>query len=230
MNELFDDLARIIASPVSRRQAFRLLSRAAGGALLTSLGLGRALRGWAGQALTCPSGSTLCTKGSVTTCCSNNGQKCCTDDVGAYCCTAGQTCCNGKCCKSGAVCCSGKCCKAGPSGDNRCIAAKCEAARALGTKAVAGIAAVGATTGGVLAATSGAKPKCSSGTSPCGSAACCSTNTQKCCSDIITGYCCSPNQICCNGTCCNQNRICCSGKCCTPTASSSNPCTGATCS
>ena len=38
MNELLDDIARIIASSVSRRQAIRLVSRAVGGAVLTSFG------------------------------------------------------------------------------------------------------------------------------------------------------------------------------------------------
>src|SRR5437870_6485917 len=158
MNELLDDIARIIASSVSRRQAIRLVSRAVGGAVLTSFGPGRALRGWAAQAVTCPQGSSPCTKGSTSTCCSNDSQKCC-NDVGAYCCTSSQTCCQGKCCKAGAVCCNGKCCKAGRSATNPCLGANCAAAMLLQTKAVAGIAAVAATTGGVLAASGGAKPR-----------------------------------------------------------------------
>ena len=228
MNELLDDIARIIASPVSRRQAIRLVSRAVGGAVLTSLGLGRALRAWAAQAVTCPQGSSPCTKGSTSTCCSNDSQKCC-NDVGAYCCTASQTCCQGKCCKAGAVCCNGKCCKAGPSASSPCVGANCAQHRLLEAAAIAGGAA---STAGVLAATSGAKPACSNSQIRCGSGTpptCCTSGSQKCCTDV-GAYCCGSNQICCGGTCCNQNRICCNGRCCTAGPSSSNPCTGATCS
>ena len=124
MNTLFDDIARIIASPVSRRQAVRLVSGAIGGAVLTSLGLARPFQAGAAAAVTCPTGSSPCTNGTKSACCVNDAQKCC-NDVGAYCCTSSQTCCRGKCCTSGAICCRGKCCKAGPDHSHPCVGAVC---------------------------------------------------------------------------------------------------------
>ena len=50
MSALLDDIARITASSISRREAFRLVGGAVGGALLASLGLGRASRGWGAPA------------------------------------------------------------------------------------------------------------------------------------------------------------------------------------
>ena len=77
MNTLFDDIARIIASPVSRRQAVRLVSGAIGGAVLTSLGLARPFQAGAAAAVTCPTGSSPCTNGTKSACCVNDAQKCC---------------------------------------------------------------------------------------------------------------------------------------------------------
>ena len=41
MSDLFDDISRIIARPMPRRQAFKLVGGAVGGAVVASLGLGR---------------------------------------------------------------------------------------------------------------------------------------------------------------------------------------------
>ena len=113
MSMLLDDVARIIASPISRRKAFRLVGGAVGGAVLASLGLGRSSQGWAAQASlalpVCPRGSSLCTAGKNSVCCGNILQKCCTDK-GPYCCGVGQTCCQGTCCPAGTSCCNGRCC------------------------------------------------------------------------------------------------------------------------
>ena len=97
MSALLDDISRITASSISRREAFKLVGGAVGGALLASLGLGRASRGLgvpaggaqAPEFIKCPSGEFRC---------------------GATCCKNGLTCCNGKCCASGQTCCGTTCC------------------------------------------------------------------------------------------------------------------------
>src|SRR5205814_5611620 len=45
MSALLDDVSRIIASPISRRQTLRLVCGAVGGAVLASLSFGRPSRG-----------------------------------------------------------------------------------------------------------------------------------------------------------------------------------------
>ncbi len=107
MSALFDDVSRILAGPSSRRQAFRLVGGALGGAALTFLGLGRASLGWGALVgnsqpsdlgVTCPTGQKVC--GSL--CCSST----------QYCCKNGSfyKCCNTPCC--GNTCCDGQgqCC------------------------------------------------------------------------------------------------------------------------
>jgi len=151
MSALFDDMARIIASPISRREVFRLVSGALGGAVIAALGLGRTSQGWgapaggpqATAAAACRPPLARCpSSGSPSTCCDSTIQKCCTDK-GAYCCPKGSTCCHGRCCESGEgesccgtaahpiccdrddVCCGGKCCDKGPSPKNPCYKARC---------------------------------------------------------------------------------------------------------
>ena len=128
MGALIDDISRIIASPISRRQAFRLV----GGAVLASLGVGRASRGL-GAPVKCPEGQVVCdttcchtyelccggtcygaTVNATYDCCGialclKSNQKCCTN----HCCTKSQTCCGTSCCAAGTACCGGKCCAAG---------------------------------------------------------------------------------------------------------------------
>jgi len=127
MSALLDDISRITASPISRRETFKLVGGAVGGALLAYLGLGRASRSL-GAPVTCPSnrpvlcngncyprgysccGPTVCDTDD--TCCTNHccekPQTCC----GSTCCPSGQTCINGSCCNAAHVC-SGKCCTSG---------------------------------------------------------------------------------------------------------------------
>jgi hypothetical protein len=154
MSVFFDDLSRIIASPMPRRQAFKLIGGALGGAVITSLGFAQG----SGDT-TCPKGDTLCGSGKHAVCCTS-GQKCCgnsaigficcgsgglccTDASKPYCIQAHEVCCRGKCCIPGQkqtccttatsgiccsadeICCSGKCCTAGPSPKNPCYQAKC---------------------------------------------------------------------------------------------------------
>ena len=130
MSNLIDDVSKIVASPVSRRNAVKLISRAAGGAVLAALSLRAVSWGLAPSAfdeeghdkdpdpkVKCGPSQTVCGK----TCCNSN-QTCCD----GKCCTAGQTCCDGKCCGSGQTCCSGKCCEPGQTCCNgKCCAGPC---------------------------------------------------------------------------------------------------------
>jgi len=210
MNTLFDDIARIIASPVSRRQAVRLVSGAIGGAVLTSLGLARPFQAGAAAAVTCPTGSSPCTNGTKSACCVNDAQKCC-NDVGAYCCTSSQTCCRGKCCTSGAICCRGKCCKAGPDHSHPCVGAVCPSGLAKDAAIAGGVGGGTAATVAALASSKG----CPSGQSKCGSTCC--PNSQTCCGGK---NCCTPGTICCPG---GGQALCCGAG-----PSPSTPCVGAT--
>ncbi len=120
MSALIDDVSRIIASPIPRRQALRLLGGVVGGGVLASLGLGRASRalGAPGGVVPCGPGSTACGG----RCCSNLAEQCC----GGACvprdhtccsnghqhhCSPGRSCCGGtECCKSGQACINANCC------------------------------------------------------------------------------------------------------------------------
>jgi hypothetical protein len=134
MSSLFDDVSRIVASPIPRRQALKLLSGAVGGAVLTSLGLGRASRvlgapGSGGQV----DDSGGCGKGRFkcgTKCCHQDEQccpnkRCCKKShkcCGDRCCSSVQACCGNKCCDPGFVCCPGNICKKRKASGNSCLA------------------------------------------------------------------------------------------------------------
>lgn len=123
MGALFDDVSRIIASSMPRRQAFRLIGGAVGGALAASLGLGSGARAWGMQAGSAPCGvgtfacgNDLCCTLELQTCCGRSqSAKCCpktsTCCIGSgtntSCCAVGETCCNGICCSSAAPSCCG---------------------------------------------------------------------------------------------------------------------------
>ena len=88
MGNFLDDAARILASPMPRRRALRLLGGAIAGGILGTLGARRA------QAQTC---NPPCTSGRV--CCSWQGTN--------FCITAGDTCCgNTQGCNSSQQCCT----------------------------------------------------------------------------------------------------------------------------
>ena len=98
MSNLLDDVSRIIASPVSRRKAFRLV----GGAALGAVGLGSATRLWADNCT--PSSPTVCgnTPSGKLRCC-QTGETCCNN---ANCCSSNQHCCGTKCCQPNQACCT----------------------------------------------------------------------------------------------------------------------------
>lgn len=80
MDHLFDEIARILASPMPRRQAFRLLGGALVGGIVGALGIKQA----AAQGASCGNG----------TCAS--GQKCCPGRAGvctAFCADVQERCC-----------------------------------------------------------------------------------------------------------------------------------------
>jgi hypothetical protein len=135
MSALLDDISRIIASPIPRRKALRLLSGVVGGGVLAYLGLGRASRGL-GASVTCPRDKPVPCNGECYpagySCCGsavcNRGQLC----IGGNCCPSAQAC-FGKCCPSGQMCVNGKCCpsaqacfgKCCPSGQTCCNGFQC---------------------------------------------------------------------------------------------------------
>ena len=109
MSSLFDDVSRIVASPIPRRQAFRLLSRAVGSAVLASIGLGRASRSLGapqgdGQGTSAPCGPDrfACGRG----CCDSRREECCR----GRCIPRGHKCCpDGHDCPSTHECCRDRC-------------------------------------------------------------------------------------------------------------------------
>ncbi len=137
---MIDDISRIIASPIPRRRALRMVSGVVGGGILTFFSLGRAR---AQEREGCPRNTTRCGFNCCTehefccggtcygigvrdlnTCCGtmlcrNSSQHCCTN----HCCSHSQTCCgfgccgershccgDRTCCPEARACCSGTCC------------------------------------------------------------------------------------------------------------------------
>src|SRR6059036_3907018 len=104
MDRLFDDISRILASPIPRRRAVKLIAGGLAGAALAVFGPRRAV------AFACGSGTFAC----GTKCCNSSTQKCC---GGTSCCATSVACCgtNGdKCCAVGDVCVNFKCQKQSP--------------------------------------------------------------------------------------------------------------------
>jgi len=120
MSILLDDISRIIASPVSRRHAIKLVSGAVGGALLTSLGLGRAAyaQGQPPNFPNCPPGHPICDS----ICCKTSEKCCWYRNRGNHCCQKVQGCCGPFCCAAGSLCCDGRCYKKRPSESVPCFA------------------------------------------------------------------------------------------------------------
>jgi hypothetical protein len=104
MSSLFDDVSRVIASPVSRRKMLGMVGSSIGGALLAALGLQSAALGQTQEddpRPRCPKGTTPC-RGK----CCPEGLICC----GGICCSTRTAVCQSSfCCESGIVC-AGKCC------------------------------------------------------------------------------------------------------------------------
>lgn len=132
MSILMDDISRLIASPIPRRKALRMLGGVVGGSILASLGLERASHAM-GTGMRCigkqvPCNSTCCNPNEMccggtcygagvqalynccgTVLCSKASQQCC----GNHCCSKKETCCGLQCCSAGRSCCHGQCCAPG---------------------------------------------------------------------------------------------------------------------
>jgi len=81
MNFLIDDVVRILATPMPRRKAFRLIGGLLAAAFMTTIGEQRASAVSCGATLACPTGFVCCKpQGNV-----NNG----------ICCAHGTCCCGG---------------------------------------------------------------------------------------------------------------------------------------
>jgi len=102
MDELFDDISRILASPVPRRRALKLVVGGLAGAALAVLGFERPAYG------ACTSGKFAC----GTKCCDCANEQCCN---GTSCCAKGVDCCGTNCDK---CCASDEFCRAS---DKKCI-------------------------------------------------------------------------------------------------------------
>jgi len=93
MSQGFDQLARRMAEPTSRRGVLKALGAGAAGAVAATF-----LKPFRGDAVTCPAGTAACGPG----CCPPGGV--CTDSVAGCCCPAGSTPCGPSCCSSGVAC------------------------------------------------------------------------------------------------------------------------------
>jgi hypothetical protein len=218
MGALLDDVSRIVASPLPRRRAFKLVGAAFGGALFEALGLGRVSRAWGqAQAVSCPKGSTLC----GAQCCNSKNQFCCGTGARAVCCSSGDTCCGSTtvgftCCGPGQTCCGNKCCAPHQSCCGTGSAAIC---------CSSGQTCCGNTTVGFTCCGSG-KGCCTDASKPY-----CAPPQTSCCKGLLCNN--GAHQTCCStGTsavCCSSGLVCCSGKCCKAGPSPSQPCYGAKC-
>jgi len=202
MNALLDDISRITASSISRREAFKLVGGAVGGALLAYLGVGRASRGLGAQDPNrCPHNRPVPCNGN----CYPSGYSCCGRTV----CNTGQTCINGRCCPSAQVC-NGTCC---PS-DQRCISGNCcpSARICSGTCCTSGQTCIDG--------------KCCPSAQSCNGVfgifgrTCCPSG-QTCCNGR---QCCPSGQCCDNRTCCPPDEACCHDRCVRRNPSGSSPC------
>ena len=114
MNRLFDEMARVLARPVDRREMLKLVSGAIGAAIFASFGAQRVL------AAACTANGEMgcdCTRtgGGTQTC--NANQSCCgLNTASATCCTPNRCCCarTGVCAESnipgsGGLCNAGSC-------------------------------------------------------------------------------------------------------------------------
>jgi hypothetical protein len=111
MDKLFDDVARILAAPMPRRRAFRLLGGAVAAALAGTVG-SKSLSAFGGDqkktgkfdtctAAQLQTGMYNCGNGVANQICCPAGTCCAAHGNDAACCTAGQcTCSNGTCASS----------------------------------------------------------------------------------------------------------------------------------
>jgi hypothetical protein len=187
VSELFDDVARTLATAPTRRRALCTIAGALASAALVNL--------WprAAAAAGCPTGTAVCKGSQIAICCP--GGKCCGPvccaQPGQVCCSAGQCCSGSQCNKAGTCCAAGHApCGTGPSSvccapNQQCLSGTCVARGS------------GAPGGG----TTGQPPtSCPPGAKVCGGfGQCCPTTGQgQCCGVGASATCCW------GGTCVNN--------------------------
>ena len=116
MDQLFDNIARILATPMSRRKAVGLVGSALAAAMVAALGVEPVYT--EGQVPPIGECNPQQEKGGSKTCRDNGGPSCCppgtccanTGKARAQCCTKGQcVCANGRCAASNGGNCPGGC-------------------------------------------------------------------------------------------------------------------------
>src|ERR1044071_1540464 len=115
MDRIFDEMARVLASPMPRRKAFRFIGGGGSAAVVGAVTVGSGSAAGVGGAFSvqpasaaCGTGQSTCGKGGNQTCC--NANQCCATNgaAGARCCNQGQCyCSNGTCAASSGGSCPG---------------------------------------------------------------------------------------------------------------------------
>jgi hypothetical protein len=202
MGNLVDDAARILASPMPRRQAVQALSRVLMGSLLAALGV-RDSQGQASCRPPCSGGQQCCPGG--------DGDNDADDRGRGFCVGSSRTCCGSTSCAAGQTCCTGR------NGQKFCIDAG---------RTCCGDDADDACRAGQTCCTGrGGRRFCSSsGGTCCGDTSC--TSDQRCCTTGSQPFCgrsdatccgntsCVRGQTCCaNTVCCGENQVCEGGRC-----------------
>lgn len=178
---LVDDIARILASSMPRRQAVKALSRVLAASLFAAFG------GLRANAQTIPCGNSNCAAGE--TCCTGGKN-------GPFCTTVNGKCCNTISCSANQICC------VGTSGQNFCgtgsiccANSSCSAGQACCTPPGGGgqfCSSTGQFCCGVTSCNNGTQQCCRTSNNPF-----CANSTATCCG--VTS--CGTNQACVSGRC-----------------------------
>lgn len=108
MAHILDEIARILASPMPRRDAMKAMGKALGVGLLALVGADKAFgicSGFGCGANCCSVGQTCCSGGFRPPFCAPAGRQCCSDST----CALNETCCDLACCAPGQSCISLRC-------------------------------------------------------------------------------------------------------------------------
>jgi hypothetical protein len=112
MAEQFDDICRILATPMPRSRALKLIAGALAGAVMAPFGFAQQRAGNS-QDRPCPR-DRVCVGAPRGNCCPP-GQKCCRTSLPGFCCPNPHECCSNTCCPPPRVCEDGVCRKRRPS-------------------------------------------------------------------------------------------------------------------
>jgi hypothetical protein len=119
-SNIMDDIAKVLAKPVSRRQTFKLIGGGLAGAVMAALGIRASFGGLCAPGKTacgfsCCDSTQKCINNAI--CCPDNGSTACN----GCCCPPGGTCLKSGCCAPPRVVCNGVCCATG----EECVDGKC---------------------------------------------------------------------------------------------------------